>query len=160
MTAACLRLFSSLILGTLRSEDGDGRENVAEKSESAFFQSSLRLVQVTTLSNVGEPPVKLNSWEPYPSSERERKFSRRLCTSSVHREISHLHVVVVQWRQRKVQKSVVLLIKPIAFVAFPLPSPSSDLKVPSDSLAKGETFPFPGGKRNQFNPKNLSATFV
>ena len=45
----------------LRSEDGDGRENVAEKSESAFFQSSLRLVQVTTLSNVGEPPVKLNS---------------------------------------------------------------------------------------------------
>ena len=25
---------------------------------------------------------------------------------------------------------VVLLIKPIAFVAFPLPSPSSDLKVP------------------------------
>ena len=61
MTAACLRLFSSLVLGTLRSEDGDGRENVAEKSESAFFQSSLRLVQVTTLSNVGEPPVKLNS---------------------------------------------------------------------------------------------------
>ena len=29
-------------------------------------------------------------------------------------------------------KIVVLLIKPIAFVAFPLPSPSSDLKVPTD----------------------------
>ena len=31
-------------------------------------------------------------------------------------------------------KIVVLLIKLIAFVAFPLPSPSSDLKVPNGSL--------------------------
>ena len=33
-------------VGTLRSEDGDGRENVT-KSEFALFQSSLRLLQVT-----------------------------------------------------------------------------------------------------------------
>ena len=33
-------------------------------------------------------------------------------------------------------KIVVLLIKPIVFVAFPLPSPSSDLKVPSTELLK------------------------
>ena len=32
---------------------------------------------------------------------------------------------------KKRDASVVLLIKPIAFMAFPLPSPSSDLKVPS-----------------------------
>ena len=32
-------------------------------------------------------------------------------------------------------KIVVLLIKPIAFVAFPLPSPSSDLKVPNVSYS-------------------------
>ena len=42
----------------------------------------------------------------YPSSEREGKFRCRLCTSSVHREIRHFHVVVVQWRQRNVQKCV------------------------------------------------------
>ena len=33
-------------------------------------------------------------------------------------------------------KIVVLLIKPIVFVAFPLPSPSSDLKVPNTELLK------------------------
>ena len=32
----------------------------------------------------------------HSSSERERKFRCRLCTSSVHREIRHFHVVVVQ----------------------------------------------------------------
>ena len=36
----------------------------------------------------------------YPDSERERKFQRRLFTSSMKRKIGHLHVLVVQWRQR------------------------------------------------------------
>ena len=64
-----------------------------------------------------------------------RKSRRRLCTSSVQRKIGHFHVVVVQWRQSTVQKSVMhvqnccLLIKPIAFSMFSSPSPSSDLKV-------------------------------
>ena len=35
-----------------------------------------------------------------------RKFSRRLLTSSIKREIRHFPVVVVQWQQRNVQKSV------------------------------------------------------
>ena len=60
------------------------------------------------------------------SSERERKFRLRLYNSSVRREIRHFHVVVVQRRERNVQKS--LVIKPIAFLTFSLPSPSSDLK--------------------------------
>ena len=37
---------------------------------------------------------------------KERKFRRRLCTSSVQREIRHFHVVVVQWRQRNLQKKL------------------------------------------------------
>ena len=46
----------------------------------------------------------------------------------------HFHVVVVQKRQRNVQKSfmpvkVLVLLKPIAFMTFSLLSPSSDLKV-------------------------------
>ena len=32
----------------------------------------------------------------YPNSERERKFHRRLFTSSMKRKIGHLHVLVVQ----------------------------------------------------------------
>ena len=40
------------------------------------------------------------------SLERERNLSCRLFTSSIKREIRHFPVVVVQWRQRNVQKSV------------------------------------------------------
>ena len=63
----------------------------------------------------------LNSQEPYPSSLK-RKFRRRLFTSSRKIEIRNFNVVVVQWRQKDVQKSwctcrhVVLPIKPIAFL--------------------------------------------
>ena len=60
--------------------------------------------------------------------------------SSIKHEIRHFHVAVVQKRKRSVQnvsctcKVVVLLIKPIAFMKFPLPS--SDLKVPIKLLAR------------------------
>ena len=40
------------------------------------------------------------------SLQRERNLSCRLFTSSIKREIRHFPVVVVQWRQRNVQKSV------------------------------------------------------
>ena len=50
--------------------------------------------------------LELNSWELYPCSEREKKLCRPLFTSSIKREITHFRVVVVQWRQRNVQKSV------------------------------------------------------
>ena len=76
-------------LGTLRSEDGDGRENVVEKVNSRSFNLHRDYSKSLTL-------LKLNSQELYPSSEREGKFRRRLCISSVHREIRHFHVVVVQ----------------------------------------------------------------
>ena len=60
--------------------------------------------------------------------------------SFIKHEIRHFDVVVVQKRKRNVQKVsctckvVVLLIKPIAFMKFPLPS--SDLKVPIKLLAR------------------------
>ena len=76
------------------------------KSEFAFLQSSSRLLQVINFVRCKRTLLKLNSWEPYPSSETERKFCRLLCTSSVKREIRHFHVEVVQRRQRHVQKSV------------------------------------------------------
>ena len=70
-----------------------------------FFQSSLRLLQVTNFFKCRRTILKLNSQEPYPSAEREWKFRRRLCTSSAQREIRHFQDVVVQWRQRNVQKA-------------------------------------------------------
>ena len=44
-----------LILGTLRSEDGDGRESVAEKVNSRSFNLHGDYSKSLTLSNVGEP---------------------------------------------------------------------------------------------------------
>ena len=58
--------------------------------------------------------------------------------SSTKREFRHFHVVVVQRWQRNVQKRVMHVqsccfakYKPIAFLPFSLPSPSSWLKLPS-----------------------------
>ena len=42
-------------LGTLRSEDGNGRENVAEKVNSCSFNLLCDYSKSLTLSNVGEP---------------------------------------------------------------------------------------------------------
>ena len=41
---------------TLRSEDGDGRESVAEKVNSHSFNFYRDYSKSLTLSNVGEPP--------------------------------------------------------------------------------------------------------
>ena len=43
------------LLGTLRSEDGDGGENVAEKVNSRSFNLHSDYSKSLTLSNVGEP---------------------------------------------------------------------------------------------------------
>ena len=59
-----------------------------------------------TLSNAREL-----SWSWIPKSliqvkTEERKFCRCLFTRSIKHEIKHFHVVVVQWRQRNVEKGV------------------------------------------------------
>ena len=43
------------LVGTLRSEDGDGGENVAEKVNSRSFNLHRDYSKSLTLSNVGEP---------------------------------------------------------------------------------------------------------
>ena len=63
--------------------------------------------------------------------------------TSVKREVRYVHVVVVQKRAEKctkkhgarAKKVVVLLIKPIVFLKFSLPSASLDLKVPNIGAA-------------------------
>ena len=50
--------------------------------------------------------LELNSKRQYRSSGKEKQSRRLVFTSSTKREIRQFHVVVVQWRQRNVQKSV------------------------------------------------------
>ena len=107
------------------------------KSEFAFFQSSSRFFQIIYLIKCRRTLtlLELNSQEPYPSTERERKFRHYLFTSSIKGEIRHFPVLVVQWQQRNVQKSLLHVqtyYKPIPFfeVKFSLPSQSWHLNVP------------------------------
>ena len=83
-----------------------------------------------TLSNVGEPKWSwiqgtISKFE----SEKKNKFRCCLFTYSIKRKIRHLQVVVVKKWQRNAKikawcscKVVVLLIKPIVLLKFPLPS--------------------------------------
>ena len=96
-----------------------------------FIQTLFRLFQSAENVKCRRISLELISWGPHSSLERERKTHRRLFTSSIKLEIRHFHVVVMQWWQQNVQKSVitckvvVLFNKPIAFLAFSLPSPWS-----------------------------------
>ena len=45
-------------------------------------------------------------WNILEVQRRQIRKIRNLFTSSIEREIRHFHVVVVQWRQRNVQKTV------------------------------------------------------
>ena len=110
----------------------DGDKNVAKKVNFRSFSLYSDYSHPLTLSIVGEPS---RSWIfKGPNSSSEREINRRcLSTSSITREIRHFYVVVVQNRERNVQKSVmhvrlVLLIKPIAFLTFSLSSSSLHLK--------------------------------
>ena len=68
-------------------------------------------------------------------------------TSAIKREIRKVHVVIVQWRQSNVQKSVIHLqscsfvnLILLLFLPFSLPSPSSLLKLPVHEQNKGVTY--------------------
>ena len=68
--------------------------------------------------------LELNSKGLHQSSGKEKESCCLLFPSSTKREIRQFHVVVVQRRQRNVQKSVFCLSKSIAFLLYSLPSPS------------------------------------
>ena len=96
------RVVVTTTLGSLRSND-------AKATRTSFKKVCLRSFNL--YSNYSYPCsrcrrtlLKLNFKGPYPSSERELKFRRCLFTSSIKHEIRHFHVVVVQKRERNVQK--------------------------------------------------------
>ena len=95
-----------IIIRDFKIQRRDGDKERRLKSEFAIFQSLQRLFPTTYFVKCRRTLLKLNFKGPYSSSEREIKFHRCLFTSSIKREIRHFHVVVVQKRERNVQKSV------------------------------------------------------
>ena len=82
------------------------------------------------LSNIGEL-----SWIWISRNRIQVEKISWSLTSFINREMRHFDVVVVQWRQRSVQKSVMHLQSYcFTFLLFSLPSPWSDLEVPNRAL--------------------------
>ena len=62
-------------------------------SEFAFFQLYAHYSNFIYFVKCKRTLFEQNSYQPYSSSERERKFRRRLFTSSIKREIRNFHAV-------------------------------------------------------------------
>ena len=129
-------------IGTLRSEDNDGGENVTLKVNWGSFGVHRDYSNSLTFSNVGDFSWRwiLEIIQVLKDWKDKEKFV--LFTSPTKRAIRKFRVVVVQWQQRNVQTKCVaraelflcLFFIPIAFLTSPLPSPSPDLRVPYDTF--------------------------
>ena len=126
------------LIGSLNNNDGDGYENVISKVRSRCFKLYCAYSVSFSSSNLGN---FFCSWilRLYQSSEKEEESRCLVFTSFTKREIRHFHVVVVQWRQRNVQKNVThaqscCFAILSAFMSFSLTSPSSLLKFPDKGL--------------------------
>ena len=76
------------------------------KSEFALPQTLARLFHLVSFVKCWQILLELNSKGLHQSSEKEKESCCLLFPSSTKREIRQFHVVVVQRRQRNVQKSV------------------------------------------------------
>ena len=122
------------------------------KKRITFFQCSSRVFQITYLVNCRRALPELNSYEWYPSSEKERKFRHRSFTPSIKLQIIKCHVVIVQERQGNVPKSMLhvqscfCLIKTIAFL--PQTWLSLNLPIRSPKIHSTKHLHLPSSPRN------------
>ena len=96
-------LLVSSSLRSLSNNDGDGYENVTLKGNSRCFKLFCAYYISIKSSNVGHV-LELNSKRLFRSSGKEKESRCVVITSSTKREIWYVHVVVVQCRQRNMQK--------------------------------------------------------
>ena len=103
------------------------------KIDLSSFETFSSLYQVTQLLEMSE--VRLEP-KREDSVRVQREIYRLAVPFSNQLKIWSFHVVIVQGRQRNVQKSMmhvlsfVFLIKPVGFLTLPLPSSSQTHKVP------------------------------
>ena len=76
------------------------------KSEFALLQTLSRLLYLVHFVKCWQFFLEMNSKRLHQSSGKEIETRSLVFTSSEKREIRQFHVVVVHWRQRNVQKSV------------------------------------------------------
>ena len=91
---------------SISNNDGEGYENVTKKVNSRRFKPYLAYSISFTSSNFGKCFWSWILKECIKVQEKKKKVFCLVFPSSTKREFRHLHVMVVQWRQRNVQKSV------------------------------------------------------
>ena len=137
--ATCSACSAKILLDSSSPRERQQRRHWLQKrhleSEFAPLQTLSRLSHRVQFVKCWWTFLELNSKGLYRRSRKEKE-SRCLVFTSCQREIRHLHVIVMQKRQRNVPKKtwctckfVVLLIEPIALLPFSLPSSSSLLKL-------------------------------
>ena len=125
-----------LILGTIRSNYATAMRTSLKKW-ICVLSVFIAIIPTTCFVKCRRTLLELNSEASYPTKDRQITFRRCLFTSSRKCGIRHVYFVVVQKRAEEMYKKawctckvVVLLIKPIVFLTFSLPSGSLDLEVP------------------------------
>ena len=88
--------------GTLRCENGNGRENVALKVNSPFFNLHRDFSNWLCQINANSPGVEF--LRALFNFRKRKKVHCCLVTSSITREIRHFHIVVVHRKARKCTK--------------------------------------------------------
>ena len=95
------------LVGSLSNYDSDSNKNVHLKSEFVLSQTLSRLLHLVQFVKCWHFFLELNSKGLCQSIGKEKE-SNCCClfTSSSKHEIRHFCVVVMEWRQRNVQKTV------------------------------------------------------
>ena len=91
---------------SLSNNDGDDYENVTQKTEFALLQILSHLLHLVQFVKYWHIFLELNSKRLYQSSWKEKESLSLVLTSCTRREIRKFHIVVVQWRQWNLQKTV------------------------------------------------------
>ena len=112
--------------------DGDGIENAYIKINSRFFRLWRIYSKWLKITNVIFFQFSFSRiLGDLTKGRKRKKYSSCVLKSSTKRRITKFHAVVAQARQRNVLKCVLqvqnlfLLIKPVVFLTFPTPLPSS-----------------------------------
>ena len=104
MLVACEQALLFRRVKRVSRERASGRRSREGPRPLARLASLAQIGELARRRNVGNVFLELNSKRLYRSSEKGKGNRCLVFASSMKREIRKLHVVVVQWRQRNVQK--------------------------------------------------------
>ena len=100
------QIYCGFIITEVSNNGGDGLLRETSLKKSRCFKLYRAYSISSNSPNASNFFLTLNSNGLCQNSGKEKESGCLVCTSSKKREIRYFHVVVVQWRQRNVQKSV------------------------------------------------------